>query len=87
MSSDFRAAVLHKVGTPLAIEKIAARHAGETVLAAAHGAVNRTILAAVLHMPLRYIWSLRQDNTAVNILRYEDGHWLLELMNSTEHLR
>lgn len=70
-----------------ALEEIAAAHEGETVLAAAHGAVNRTILAGVLHMPLRYIWSLRQDNTAVNILRYEEGRWLLELMNSTAHLQ
>ena len=70
-----------------ALEEIAAAHEGATVLAAAHGAVNRTILAGVLHMPLRYIWSLRQDNTAVNILRYEEGRWLLELMNSTAHLQ
>ncbi len=69
-----------------ALREIVAQHAGDTVLVAAHGAVNRTILAAVLHMPLRYIWSMRQDNTAVNILRYEEGAYMLELLNSTAHL-
>ncbi len=55
-----------------AIEEIVDTHPGETVLIAAHGAIIRTILAEALHMPLQYIWSLRQDNTAVNIIRYDD---------------
>ena len=70
-----------------AVQEIVSNHEGETVVLAAHGAVNRTILAAVLHIPLQYIWSMRQDNTAVNILRHTEGHYILELMNSTAHLR
>ena len=68
------------------VRELAALHDDHTIALVAHGAILRTILAAALHMPLRYLWSLRQDNTAVNILRYEDGHCLVELMNSTAHL-
>ena len=70
----------------LVIAKILAAHDDETVLVVAHGAILRTILTAVLHMPLEYLWSIRQFNTAVNILRYDDGNWTIELLNSTAHL-
>lgn len=59
---------------------------GSTIAVFAHGAVIRTMLAAMLHIPLQYVWSIRQFNTAVNILTYEDGFYTIELMNSTAHL-
>ena len=70
-----------------AIKEIVSTHPGETVLIAAHGAIIRTILAEALHMPLQYIWSLRQDNTAVNIIRYDEQLRSVELLNSTAHLQ
>ena len=69
------------------IEKIVAANAGKTVAVVAHGAILRTILTYALHMPLRYVWTIRQDNTAVNILRYEEENCLVELVNSTAHLQ
>ena len=35
----------------------------------------------------QYIWSLRQDNTAVNIIRYDEQLRSVELLNSTAHLQ
>ena len=61
-------------------------HVNQTVGIFAHGAINKTILAGLMHIPLHYLWSLRQDNTAVNILRMEDGYVTIELLNSTAHL-
>lgn len=58
----------------------------KTVAVFAHGAINKTILAGLMHIPLHYLWSLRQDNTAVNILRLDDGYVMVELLNSTSHL-
>ena len=69
-----------------AIQEIVKNHPGQNVVVAAHGAIIRTILAETLHMPLRYIWSLRQDNTAVNIIRYDEEQRMIELLNSTAHL-
>ena len=68
------------------VEELCAAHAGQTIAVFAHGAVLRTILAAALHMPLRYIWHIRQDNTAVNIVRYDEDGALIDLLNSTAHL-
>ncbi|SFT83069.1 alpha-ribazole phosphatase [Selenomonas sp. GACV-9] len=69
------------------LEELLAQHEGQTIMIAAHGAVLRTMLSAALHMPLQYLWSIRQFNTAVNIVRYdEDGNPTVELLNSTAHL-
>ena len=62
------------------------KHIDQTVAVFAHGAINKTILAGLMHIPLHYLWSLRQDNTAVNILRLDDGYVMVELINSTSHL-
>ncbi len=69
-----------------AIDDILKEQEGKTVVLTAHGGILRTILTAVLHMPLQYLWSIRQFNTAVSIVSYEEGNWTIELMNSTAHL-
>ena len=69
-----------------AIQGIVERHEGDIVAVVAHGGILRTVLSSVLHMPLRYLWSIRQFNTAVNIIRHDEGNWTIELLNSTAHL-
>lgn len=62
------------------------KHKDQTIVITAHGGILRTLLAYCLHMPLRYIWTLRQDNTAVNIVTFYDENMNIELVNSTAHL-
>ena len=69
------------------LTELVEQHDGQTIAIVAHGAVLRTILAAALHMPLQYLWSIRQFNTAVNIVCYDRGeNPIVELLNSTSHL-
>lgn len=69
------------------LRELLEKHEGQTIALVAHGAVLRTMLADALHMPLRYLWSIRQFNTAVNIVRYDAGeNPTVELLNSTAHL-
>ena len=58
----------------------------KTVVITAHGGILRALLSHILHMPLRYIWSLRQDNTAISIITYYGEKCNIELINSTAHL-
>lgn len=71
------------------VEEIIAKHEGKAAHVAifAHGAILRTLIAHFLHIPLRYIWAIRQYNTAVNIVRIDDGQPTIELINSTAHLK
>lgn len=69
------------------LNELIKKHDGQTIVVVAHGAVLRTMLTAALHMPLQYLWSIRQFNTAVNIVRYDEGaNPTVELLNSTAHL-
>ena len=69
-----------------ALLDIVNKHPDETIAITAHGGILRTLLAYALHMPLRYIWTLRQDNTAVNIVAFYGDKINVELLNSTSHL-
>ncbi|MCI6284082.1 histidine phosphatase family protein [Selenomonas sp.] len=71
------------------IAELCRAHEGQTIAVVAHGAILRTLLCAALHIDLRYVWTIRQFNTAVSIVRYESGGegWpTVELLNSTAHL-
>ena len=74
--------------TVTALRKIVRDHeAGDkNIVIVTHGAVIRVILAEILEMPLSKIWTIKQYNTAINILRVDDGAYSVELMNSTYHL-
>ena len=70
------------------LRKIVAEHEphDHTVGIFAHGAVLRTMLTGILQMPLSMVWSLSQYNTAVNMVRFDDGRPTVEILNSTAHL-
>lgn len=69
------------------LKEILSVNDGKHIIIAAHGAVLRTILAAAMHIDLRYAWHIRQFNTAVSIVKYDDnGEAWVELINSTAHL-
>ena len=68
------------------IHEIRAENEGKNVAVVAHGAISKAILTALLHIPLHYVWMLRQDNTAVNILRFDDEFVSVELINGISHL-
>lgn len=68
------------------VQELICQYDGKIIAVVAHGGILRTILCHALHMPLSYLWSIRQFNTALNIVTYEKGWSTVELMNSTAHL-
>lgn len=68
------------------IKRIIKEHQGKNIVVVAHGMVIRVALAHFLHLSLDYVWSLRQDNTAVNIMSFYESNAVLELFNDTCHL-
>lgn len=69
------------------LKEILAVNDDKHIVVVAHGAVLRTILATAMHIDLRYAWHIRQFNTAVSIVKYDDnGEAWVELINGTAHL-
>jgi len=69
------------------IKELCEKHKDESFAVVAHGAINRTILCSMMHIPLHYLWSIRQDNTAVSVVSIQDGYYSFDLLNSTAHLK
>lgn len=69
-----------------AFEEIAKANIGKTVLVAAHDATNKVIICKLLKADLNSFWQVKQDNTCINVIEYEDGVWRVVLLNSTQHM-
>ncbi len=69
------------------LQELLTAHAGDTFVVVCHGAVLRTILCHLLGIPLANVWRLRQFNTAVDIVDFnEDNFPMVSVINSTSHL-
>jgi len=69
-----------------AIERMARKNTGATVLAVAHSFVNLTIICRILELPLNQLRRLRQDATAKNVIEFSDRGAVLRCFNDTCHL-
>jgi len=69
-----------------ALEDAVAKYPGKTIFIGAHSHVNMAIICSVLGLDPQHIQQIRQSNTCLNILRYEDGNWQVVAMNSIAHL-
>lgn len=70
-----------------ALSKLIEKHPNETIVVVSHGGTIRTLLCAALNIHLNYLWNIKQDNTAINILEYHDKQVVVSLVNDTHHLR
>jgi alpha-ribazole phosphatase len=66
-----------------ALEAIRRKHSGETVVAVAHGGVNRIALAQALDLDPRRIFRLAQAYACVNVIDYVGEESVLLVMNAT----
>jgi broad specificity phosphatase PhoE len=70
-----------------AVAEVVGRHPEQTVLLAAHRAVNKVLIAAFIGLDNSHFWRLGQDTTAINYFHYVNGVWQIMLVNDTCHLR
>jgi len=70
-----------------ALDRILARHPGETVLVVAHGRFMRVLLASILPgYGLERMREIKHANTGVNRVRFGGGAPTADLLNCTVHL-
>ena len=70
-----------------AVEEIAARHPGQTVVCVSHGMAIRGLLASYLNIPSREMERIPHgDNTAVSLLEFDETGVRVVFMNDTGHL-
>jgi len=58
-----------------------------TIIVVAHGGTIRAIICGLLDIDLNHAFQIRQDNTALNIIEYNHGGYIvLSLLNGVSHL-
>jgi phosphoserine phosphatase len=70
-----------------ALDELLDRHPGQTIAAACHNVVNRTLLAGWLGLSIGKARDLRQANGGINLIRRRDGMTQVVTLNSIFHLR
>jgi len=69
------------------VKEIAQRHEGGTVAVFSHGLVIRVFLSGVMGIPSHEITTIPYcDNTAVTLLRYENGELSIDYQGDNSHL-
>ena len=71
-----------------ALNEIAQANLDKTVLVAAHDEINKVLVAQILGAPLDAFWQIKQDNTCINVLEYNESEqlWKIVLLNYTAHM-
>lgn len=78
--SDLRARAMQ------AVNELAARHAGKTIVLVGHTVINRIILLGILGLGNDRFWRIKQDTCAINVFDAEGGDFTLVALNDTCHL-
>jgi phosphoserine phosphatase len=68
-----------------ALDEVVKKHPNETILIVSHDATLKAIICGVLEIDLKNFWQIKQDNTCINILDYNNGTWRVQLLNDTCH--
>jgi phosphoserine phosphatase len=70
-----------------AVAEVVVRHPDQTVLLAAHRAVNKVLIAALIGLDDSHFWRIGQDTTAVNRFTWTGLTWQIVSINDICHLR
>lgn len=76
-----------RLRTMAALEEVIRKHPGEILVLVSHRVVNKVLICAVLGMDNSHFWQISQDPTAINLIQYKNGRYILSLMNETCHLK
>lgn len=69
------------------LEEVIEKHPEETIVLVSHRVVNKVLLCGILGIDNSHFWQIAQDTTAINLIQYRKGKYILSLMNETCHLK
>lgn len=73
------------------LKKVIAEHDEEdrckTIAIVSHGGVSKMIVGIALDVPVRKVWHIRQQSTALNVIKYDKkGGFFIDSVNDIAHL-
>jgi broad specificity phosphatase PhoE len=75
-----------RVRAMAALEEGIQNHPGKSLILVSHRVVNKVLICGILGLDNSHFWQITQDATAINLIKYKQGKYILSLMNETCHL-
>jgi len=69
------------------LEEVIRSHPGKTLVLVSHRVVCKVLICAILGLDNSHFWQITQDTTAINLIQYKNGRYILSFMNETCHLK
>jgi broad specificity phosphatase PhoE len=76
-----------RVRAMAALEEVIRSHPGKTLVLVSHRVICKVLICAILNLDNSHFWQITQDTTAINLIQYRKGNYILSLMNETCHLK
>ena len=70
-----------------ALRKVIQQHPEQTLVLVSHRVVNKILVCGILGLDNSHFWQITQDTTAINLIQYRNGNYVLSLLNETCHLK
>jgi phosphoserine phosphatase len=70
-----------------ALEEVIRTHEGKAVVLVSHRVINKVLICGILGLDNSHFWQIGQDTTAINLIQYRNGRYILSFMNESCHLK
>jgi len=76
-----------RIRSMAALEEVIRNHPEKTLVLVSHRVINKVLLCAILGLDNSHFWQITQDPTAINLIQYRNGKYILSLVNEICHLK
>jgi broad specificity phosphatase PhoE len=76
-----------RIRSMAALEEVIQKHPGKTLVLVSHRVINKVLICGILGIDNSHFWQIGQDTTAINLIRYKNGKYVLSILNETCHLK
>ena len=70
-----------------AVEEVIQKHPKKILVLVSHRVINKVLICGILGIDNSHFWQIGQDTTAINLIQYKNGKYILSLLNETCHLK
>ncbi len=70
-----------------ALDEVVQYHHGKNLVLVSHRVVNKVMICGILGIDNSHFWQIGQDAAAINLIHFQEGKYILSLMNETCHLK
>ncbi len=70
-----------------ALDELVQYHHGKNLVLVSHRVINKVIICGILGIDNSHFWQIGQDTAAINLIQFQEGKYVLSLLNETCHLK